>query len=59
MCRNIKMLFNLDPPVTPDEIQAASLQFLTKVTGFNKPSKANEKRSCLPSPRLPTFRRTF
>ena len=42
MCRNIKMLFNFDPPVTPDEIQAASLQFVRKISGFNKPSKANE-----------------
>lgn len=42
MCRNIKMLFNFDPPVTPDEVQAASLQFVRKITGFNKPSKANE-----------------
>ena len=42
MCRNIKMLFNFDPPVTPEEIRAASLQFVRKVTGFNKPSKANE-----------------
>ena len=42
MCRNIKMLFNFDPPVTPEEIQAASLQFVRKISGFNKPSKANE-----------------
>jgi hypothetical protein len=42
MCRNIKMLFNFDPPVTCEEIQAASLQFVRKVSGFNKPSKANE-----------------
>jgi hypothetical protein len=42
MCRNIKTLFNFDPPVTPDEVQAASLQFVRKITGFNKPSKANE-----------------
>jgi hypothetical protein len=42
MCRNIKTLFNFDPPVTPDEIQAASLQFVRKITGFNKPSKVNE-----------------
>ncbi len=42
MCRNIKMLFNFDPPVTPDEIQAASLQFVRKIGGFKKPSKANE-----------------
>jgi hypothetical protein len=42
MCRNIKPLFNFDPPVTADEIRAASLQFVRKITGFNKPSKANE-----------------
>jgi hypothetical protein len=42
MCRNIKTLFNFEPPVTEDEIQAASLQFVRKITGFNKPSKANE-----------------
>lgn len=42
MCRNIKMLFNFEPPVTADEIHAASLQFVRKVSGFNKPSKANE-----------------
>jgi hypothetical protein len=42
MCRNIKPLFNFDPPVTPEEIQAASLQFVRKVSGFTKPSKANE-----------------
>jgi hypothetical protein len=42
MCRNIKTLFNFDPPVTPDEIKAASLQFVRKITGFNKPSHANE-----------------
>ena len=42
MCRNIKMLFDFDPPVTEEEIRAASLQFVRKVSGFNKPSKANE-----------------
>ena len=42
MCRNIKTLFNFDPPVTDEEIHAASLQFVRKVSGFNKPSKANE-----------------
>jgi hypothetical protein len=42
MCRNIKMLFNFEPPVTEEEIRAASLQFVRKVSGFNKPSKANE-----------------
>ena len=43
MCRNIKTLFNFDPPVTDDEVRAASLQFVRKITGFNKPSKANEQ----------------
>jgi hypothetical protein len=42
MCRNIKPLFNFDPPVTPEEVRAASLQFVRKITGFNKPSQANE-----------------
>jgi hypothetical protein len=42
MCRNIKTLFNFEPPVTPLEVQAASLQFVRKITGFNKPSQANE-----------------
>jgi len=42
MCRNIRTLFNFDPPVTPDEIRAASLQFVRKISGFHKPSKANE-----------------
>src|SRR3989442_9957678 len=42
MCRNIKSLFNFDPPVTPEEIRAASPQFVRKISGFNKPSKANE-----------------
>jgi hypothetical protein len=42
MCRNIKTLFNFEPPVTEDEIRAASLQFVRKVSGFNKPSRANE-----------------
>ena len=42
MCRNIRTLFNFDPPVTDDEIHAAALQFVRKVSGFNKPSKANE-----------------
>lgn len=42
MCRNIKTLFNFEPPVTDDEIRAASLQFVKKVSGFNKPSKTNE-----------------
>lgn len=42
MCRNIKTLFNFDPPVTDDEVHAASLQFVRKISGFNKPSKTNE-----------------
>jgi hypothetical protein len=42
VCRNIKTLFNFEPPVTEEEIRAASLQFVRKVSGFNKPSKANE-----------------
>jgi hypothetical protein len=43
MCRNIKTLFNFDPPVTDNEVHAASLQFVRKISGFNKPSKANEQ----------------
>jgi len=42
VCRNIRTLFNFEPPVTDEEIRAASLQFVRKVSGFNKPSKANE-----------------
>jgi hypothetical protein len=42
MCRNIKPLFNFEPPVTEDEIRAAALQFVRKVSGFNTPSQANE-----------------
>ena len=42
MCRNIKELFNFDPPATPEEIRAASLQYVRKISGFNKPSKVNE-----------------
>lgn len=42
MCRNIKPLFNFDPPVTPEEVRAASLQFVRKISGFTKPSKTNE-----------------
>jgi hypothetical protein len=42
MCRNIRTLFNFEPPVTEEEILAASLQFVRKISGFNKPSKANE-----------------
>jgi hypothetical protein len=43
MCRNIKTLFNFEPPVTDEEVHAASLQFVRKITGFNKPSKTNEQ----------------
>ena len=42
MCRNIKPLFNFDPPVTPEAVRAASIQFVRKISGFTKPSKANE-----------------
>jgi len=42
MCRNIKILFNFKPPATDDEVRAASLQFVRKISGFNKPSQANE-----------------
>jgi len=42
MCRNIRTLFNFDPPVTPEEVHAASLQFVRKISGFAKPSKTNE-----------------
>jgi hypothetical protein len=43
MCRNIKTLFNFDPPATDEEVRAASLQFVRKLSGFTKPSKANEE----------------
>lgn len=43
MCRNIKTLFNFDPPATTDEVQASALQFVRKLSGFNRPSKANEE----------------
>ena len=43
MCRNIKTLFNFEPPVTSEEVRAASLQFVRKISGFNKPSKSNEQ----------------
>lgn len=42
MCRNIKTLFNFEPPATEDEVRAAALQYVRKISGFNKPSKANE-----------------
>jgi hypothetical protein len=47
MCRNIRMLFNFDPPVTDDEVRSASLQFVRKISGFSKPSKANEETFAL------------
>ena len=43
MCRNIKTLFNFDPPATTDEVEAAAIQFVRKLSGFNKPSKVNEE----------------
>jgi hypothetical protein len=43
MCRNIRTLFNFDPPVTDEEIRAASLQFVRKISGFNRPSRSNEE----------------
>lgn len=43
MCRNIKTLFNFDPPATTEEVHASSIQFVRKLSGFNKPSKANEE----------------
>jgi hypothetical protein len=43
MCRNIRTLFNFDPPATEEEIHAASLQYVRKITGYNKPSKVNEE----------------
>lgn len=46
MCRNIKTLYNFDPPATEEEIRAASLQFVRKISGFPKPSKANEAAWC-------------
>ena len=49
MCRNIRLLFNFEPPVTRDEVDAASLQFVRKISGFNKPSKANEAAAFSPT----------
>ena len=59
MCRNIKTLFNFDPPVTDDEVRAASLQFVRKITGFNKPSKANEDAFPGAIEEIAAFRRGF
>lgn len=47
MCRNIKTLFNFDPPATTDEVQASALQFVRKLSGFTRPSKANEEAFAL------------
>jgi hypothetical protein len=54
MCRNIKTLFNFDPPATSDEVQASSLQFVRKLSGMNKPSKANEEAFYLAVERVAT-----
>jgi len=59
MCRNIKTLFNFDPPVTEEEIRAASLQFVRKVSGFNKPSKANEAAFLAAVEEITAVSRTF
>ena len=56
MCRNIKTLFNFDPPATDEEIRAASLQFVRKLSGFTKPSKANARRSIARSTTSPSSR---
>ena len=48
MCRNIRPLFNFDPPASEEEIQAASLQFVRKISGYTKPSKSNEQPSKTP-----------
>ena len=50
MCRNIKTLANFEPPATDDEVRASALQFVHKISGTNKPSKANEELSTAPSP---------
>jgi hypothetical protein len=54
MCRNIKTLFNFDPPATTDEVSASALQFVRKLSGFNKPSKANEEAFDLAVERVST-----
>ena len=59
MCRNIKTLFNFAPPVTEEEIRAASLQFVRKVSGFNKPSKANEAAFLAAIERITAISRTL
>ncbi len=59
MCRNIKTLFNFEPPVTDEEIRAASLQFVRKLSGFNKPSKANEAAFLAAIDEIATVSRTL
>ena len=59
MCRNIKILFNFEPPVTDDEIRAASLQFVRKVSGFTRPSKANEAAFMAAVDEIATVSRTL
>ncbi len=59
MCRNIKTLYNFEPPVTEEEIRAASLQFVRKVSGFNKPSKANEAAFLAAVDEITAISRTF
>jgi hypothetical protein len=59
MCRNIKILFNFEPPVTDEEIRAASLQFVRKVSGFTKPSKANEAAFVAAVEEIATVSRNF
>lgn len=59
MCRSIKTLFNFEPPVTDDEIRAASLQFVRKVSGFTKPSRANEAAFLAAVDQIAAASRTF
>ena len=59
MCRNIKTLFNFDPPVTSGEVRGASLQFVRKISGFNKPSRANGGHFWPPSMKSPTWQLAF
>jgi hypothetical protein len=59
MCRNIRTLFNFEPPVTDDEIRAASLQFVRKLGGFSKPSKANEAAFALAVDQIEAVARTL
>ena len=59
MCRNIKTLFNFDPPVTEEETRAAALQYVRKITGFNKPSKANEAAFAAAADEIAAISRTL